>query len=181
MAMNLPNKLTLARVIMIPLMMVFLLINHDWSRNIACIVFIIASLTDMLDGHLARKNNQITNFGKIMDPLADKLLVTAAIVILVQLGDLPAWIVVIILAREFAVTGLRSVAASEGIVIAAGIWGKWKTTFQMIALVFLIAKPLTLAIFHFNIGMLFIYIALILTIYSGCDYFIKIGKKISWS
>ena len=116
-----------------------------------------------------------------MDPLADKLLVTAAMVILVQLGDLPAWIVVIILAREFAVTGLRSVAAAEGIVIAAGIWGKWKTTFQMIALVFLIAKPLTLAIFPFNIGMLFIYIALILTIYSGCDYFIKIGKKISWS
>lgn len=180
MTMNWPNRLTILRVIMIPFMMVFLMLNYEWSRNIACLIFILASLTDTLDGHLARKYNQITNFGKIMDPLADKLLVLAAMVILVEIGDLPSWIVILILAREFAVTGLRSVAASEGIVVAASKLGKWKTTFQMLALVFLIAKPLTLSVLHFNIGIVLIYVALFLTVYSGCDYFIKVGKVINW-
>jgi len=181
MAVNWPNRITLARVVMIPIMMVFLLINQDWSRNTACAIFIIASLSDMLDGYLARKYNQITNFGKIMDPLADKLLVTAAMVILVELGDLQAWIVVVILAREFAVTGLRSVAAAEGIVVAASKVAKWKTTFQMFAVIFLIIKPLVISAININIGMVLMYVALALTIYSGCDYFIKIGKQISWS
>lgn len=180
MTMNLPNKLTILRVIMIPFMMAFLMFNYEWSRNVACIIFIVASLTDTLDGHLARKYNQITNFGKIMDPLADKILVLAAMVLLVEIGDLPAWIVILILAREFAVTGLRSVAASEGIVVAASWWGKWKTTFQMLALICLIAKPLTMNILHFNLGMLLMYVALVLTIYSGCDYFVKVGKQINW-
>ena len=144
-------------------------------------VFIAASFTDFLDGYLARKNNQVTNFGKIMDPLADKLLVAAALICLVQLGDVPAWIAILILGREFAVTGLRSVAAAEGIVVAASKLGKFKTVTQMIALILLILKADVVAVTGYNIGMIFLYLALFMTLYSGIDYFVKVGKQISWS
>ncbi len=179
--MNLPNKLTVARVCMVPLFMVALLINTETSRIVATILFALASLTDMLDGQIARKYNLITNFGKLMDPLADKILTAAAMVCLVQLGDLAAWIVVIVLFREYAITGLRSVAASENIVIAAGIWGKVKTVCQMFALMLLMLKPQIVALCGVDLGLLLMYVALILTVYSGVDYVVKLNKQITWS
>ena len=179
--MNLPNKLTVARVCMVPLFMVALLINTETSRIVATILFALASLTDMLDGQIARKYNLITNFGKLMDPLADKILTAAAMVCLVQLGDLAAWIVVIVLFREYAITGLRSVAASENIVIAAGIWGKVKTVCQMFAMMLLMLKPQIVALCGVDLGLLLMYVALILTVYSGVDYVVKLNKQITWS
>ena len=175
--MNLPNKLTVARVCMVPLFMIALLINTETSRIVATILFALASLTDMLDGQIARKYNLITNFG----PLADKILTAAAMVCLVQLGDLAAWIVVIVLFREYAITGLRSVAASENIVIAAGIWGKVKTVCQMFALMLLMLKPQIVALCGVDLGLLLMYVALILTVYSGVDYVVKLNKQITWS
>lgn len=179
--MNLPNKLTVARVCMVPLFMIALLINTEASRIVATILFALASLTDMLDGQIARKYNLITNFGKLMDPLADKILTAAAMVCLVQLGDLAAWIVVIVLFREYAITGLRSVAAAENIVIAAGIWGKVKTVCQMFALMLLMLKPQIVALCGVDLGLLLMYVALILTVYSGVDYVVKLNKQITWS
>lgn len=179
--MNLPNMLTIGRMILVPIFMVALLVNIPYGMFWAAAIFLIASFTDFLDGYLARKNNQITNFGKIMDPLADKLLVAAALICLVELGVVPAWITVLILGREFAVTGLRSVAAAEGIVVAASKLGKWKTATQMLALVLLILKSSVVQATGYNIGMFFLYIALFLTLYSGIDYFVKLNKEISWS
>ena len=179
--MNLPNMLTLGRMILVPVFMVAILCAIPSGSYWAALIFIIASFTDFLDGYLARKNNQVTNFGKIMDPLADKLLVAAALISLVQLGDVPAWIAILILGREFAVTGLRSVAAAEGIVVAASKLGKFKTVTQMIALILLILKANVVAVTGYNIGMVFLYLALFMTLYSGIDYFVKVGKKISWS
>ena len=140
--MNLPNKITIARVVLIPLMVIipFFHLNNElfWGitlGNLLClIVFLLASFTDFLDGHLARKNNMVTNFGKFLDPLADKLLVAAALIMLVESGIIPAWIPIIILAREFSVSGIRMLAASEGKVIAASWYGKVKTVSQMVAI-----------------------------------------------
>ncbi len=179
--MNLPNTLTIGRIILVPVFMVAILCAIPFGSYWAALIFIAASFTDFLDGYLARKNNQVTNFGKIMDPLADKLLVAAALICLVQLGDVPAWIAILILGREFAVTGLRSVAAAEGIVVAASKLGKFKTVTQMIALILLILKADVLAVTGYNIGMIFLYLALFMTLYSGIDYFVKVGKQISWS
>lgn len=179
--MNLPNKLTIARVCMVPLFMVALMMNTGTSRVVAMVIFALASLTDMLDGKIARKYNLITNFGKLMDPLADKILTAAAMVCLVELGDLAAWIVVIILFREYAITGLRSVAASENIVVAANIWGKVKTVCQMFALMLLMLKPQIMALCGINLGLWLMYVALILTVYSGVDYVWKLNKQIIWS
>lgn len=179
--MNLPNKLTVARVCMVPLFMIALLMNTAESRIVAAVIFALASLTDMLDGQIARKYNLITNFGKLMDPLADKILTAAAMVCLVQLGDLAAWIVVIVLFREYGITGLRSVAASENIVIAAGIWGKVKTVCQMIALILLMLKPQIVALCGVNVGLWLMYVAVILTVYSGLDYVLKLNKQITWN
>ena len=179
--MNLPNKLTIARVCMVPLVMVALMMNTGTSRVVAMVIFALASLTDMLDGKIARKYNLITNFGKLMDPLADKILTAAAMVCLVELGDLAAWIVVIILFREYAITGLRSVAASENIVVAANIWGKVKTVCQMFALMLLMLKPQIMALCGINLGLWLMYVALILTVYSGVDYVWKLNKQITWS
>lgn len=179
--MNLPNKLTIARVCMVPLFMVALMMNTGTSRVVAMAIFALASLTDMLDGKIARKYNLITNFGKLMDPLADKILTAAAMVCLVELGDLAAWIVVIILFREYAITGLRSVAASENIVVAANIWGKVKTVCQMFALMLLMLKPQIMALCGINLGLWLMYVALILTVYSGVDYVWKLNKQITWS
>lgn len=137
--MNLPNKLTILRAIMIPFFLVFLYMSPGWSKWVALGIFIAASLTDMLDGKIARKYNLVTNFGKFMDPLADKLLVCSALIALSDLNRIPAWIVIVIIARDFIISGFRLIAAEKGIVIAAGWWGKIKTTVQMIMVGFLIA------------------------------------------
>ena len=133
--MNLPNKLTVLRVIMIPFFVAALLYDGGANQNmryVAAAIFIIASLTDMLDGKIARKYNLVTNFGKFMDPLADKLLVCSALICMIELRELPAWMVIIIISREFIISGFRLVASDNGVVIAASYWGKFKTTFQMI-------------------------------------------------
>ena len=171
--MNLPNKLTIARILLIPVFLFFLMTDFagEISNYIAAVIFIIASLTDFLDGNIARKNNIVTNFGKFMDPLADKLLVCAALIAFIQLEYLPAWIVIIIISREFIISGFRLVASDNGIVIAASKWAKIKTTVQMLMVILLIFK------FDFPyvniVENVFIYTALILTIISLLDYLIK--------
>ncbi len=170
--MNLPNKLTVLRVIMIPFFVVTLLWNDGTDttlRYISAVIFIIASLTDMLDGKIARKYNLVTNFGKFMDPLADKLLVCAALICLVELKQLPSWMVIVIVSREFIISGFRLVAVEQGIVIAASYWGKFKTTFQMIAIVLLIVNLPVLQL----LTDICVWAALILTIVSLVDYLVK--------
>lgn len=171
--MNLPNKLTIFRVILIPFFVVFLLVPcfGDYGRYIAAAVFILASLTDLLDGKIARKYHLVTDFGKFMDPLADKLLVCAAMICLVESGQLPAWIVIIIISREFIISGFRLVAADNGIVIAASYWGKFKTVFQMLMIIVLILDINTTA-FQI-IGTVLIYVSLALTVISLVDYLVK--------
>lgn len=171
--MNLPNKLTILRVLLIPFFVFFLLVPMagDASRYIALVIFIVASLTDLADGKIARKYNLVTNFGKFMDPLADKLLVCSALICFVEMDLLPAWIVIIIISREFIISGFRLVASDNGVVIAASYWGKFKTTSQMIMIVLLIAQiPGT---FFDFLEQIFIYIALILTVVSLIDYLVK--------
>ena len=171
--MNLPNKLTILRVILIPFFVVFMLFDITGAADkwIALVIFCVASLTDMLDGKIARKYNLVTNFGKFMDPLADKLLVCSAMICLVDLRLLPSWIVIIIIAREFIISGFRLIAAEHQIVIAASMWGKFKTTFQMIMIILLI---LNIDYPYSNIvNMVIMYIALALTIISLLDYIIK--------
>ena len=169
--MNLPNKLTTARVIMIPFFLVFLMTNFfEGSNYVALAIFIIASLTDMLDGKIARKYNLVTNFGKFMDPLADKLLVCAAMICLMDLDRLPSWIVIIIISREFIISGFRLIAADNGIVIAASWWGKAKTISQMIMIILLVAD--FGGVFDM-IGQVMIYLALVLTVVSLVDYIAK--------
>lgn len=179
--MNLPNKLTIARMCMVPLFMIALMMNTELSRVAATVIFALASLTDMLDGQIARKYHMITNFGKLMDPLADKVLTAAAMICLVELGDLAAWIAVVIIFREYAITGLRSVAASENIVVAANIWGKVKTVCQMVALMLLMLKPQITAICGIDLGLWLMYVAVVLTVYSGLDYVLKLNKQINWN
>ena len=163
--MNLPNKLTILRAIMIPFFLVFLYMSPGWSKWVALGIFIAASLTDMLDGKIARKYNLVTNFGKFMDPLADKLLVCSALIALSDLNRIPAWIVIVIIARDFIISGFRLIAAEKGIVIAAGWWGKIKTTVQMIMVGFLIADLKVFYIF----AQVLIYLALALTLISLGD------------
>ncbi len=173
--MNLPNKLTLFRVFMIPFFVVFMLVNvtGDYDKYIAVTIFIIASLTDMLDGKIARKYNLVTNFGKFMDPLADKLLVCAALICLIN-DKLQAWIVIVIISRELIISGLRTLAADNGIVIAAGWWGKYKTTAQMIMIVIMI---INLDYKWYGIlEYVFIYLSLALTLISMVDYLVKNRK-----
>lgn len=169
--MNLPNKLTLARVIMIPFFVVFMLtgLGGSASKWIALAIFIVASLTDLLDGHIARKYNLVTNFGKFMDPLADKLLVCAAMICLVELGKLPAWIVIVIISREFIISGFRLIASDNGRVIAASYWGKFKTTFQMLMICLMIADIGAIGL----LTEIVMWIALILTVVSLVDYLVK--------
>jgi CDP-diacylglycerol---glycerol-3-phosphate 3-phosphatidyltransferase len=169
--MNLPNKLTMLRIILIPVFIVALMLGHWYTSGI---IFILASATDALDGNIARKRNLVTNFGKIMDPLADKLLVTSALVCLVELGTVPGWMVIIILAREFMITGLRAVAAGEGVIIAAGNSGKMKTILQMTALSLILLKDWPFSMFtDFPVDMAVLWAAVIMTIYSGIEYIIK--------
>ena len=165
--MNLPNKLTIFRVILVIPFVALMLNGYDlW----AVAVFIIASLTDLLDGKIARKYNLITDFGKFMDPLADKLLVCAAMICLVEMGRLPAWMVIVIISREFIISGFRLVASDNGVVIAASYWGKFKTTFQMLMIIVLI---LNLGGVFDMIGLVLTWIALILTVVSLIDYLVK--------
>ena len=168
--MNLPNKLTMFRVILIPFFVVFLLVDiTPVDKWIALAVFIIASLTDMLDGKIARKYNLVTNFGKFMDPLADKLLVCSALVCLVAVDRIPAWMVIVIIAREFIISGFRLVASDNGVVIAASYWGKFKTTFQIIMICLMIADLAALQL----LTAIVTWVAVILTIVSLVDYLVK--------
>ena len=171
--MNLPNKLTIFRVVLIPFFVFFMLAPNMTGVNnyIAVAIFIIASLTDFFDGKIARKYHLVTNLGKFMGPLADKLLVGSAMICLVQTGKLAAWIVVIIIAREFIISGFRLIASDNGVVIAASYWGKFKTTFQMLMVIVLI---LDIQMPFFEIlGVVLTYVALILTVISLIDYVIK--------
>ncbi len=170
--MNLPNKLTVMRVILIPFFVASLLYDNGSNqtmRVVANVIFIVASLTDLFDGKIARKYNLVTNFGKFMDPLADKLLVCSALICLIQLGQLPAWVVIIIISREFIISGFRLVAADNGIVIAASYWGKFKTTFQMIAVILMIFNIPALE----TVTMIMLVIAVVLTVISLVDYVAK--------
>lgn len=171
--MNLPNKLTVCRVVLIPFFVFFLLNDamNPYFKWVALGLFIVASLTDLFDGKIARKYNLVTDFGKFMDPLADKLLVCSAMIGLIELGRIEAWIVIVIIAREFIISGFRLIAADNGRVIAASYWGKFKTTFQMFMVILMIANiqmsPLPL------ITQIIKWIALILTIVSLVDYLFK--------
>ncbi|MBR0104559.1 MAG: CDP-diacylglycerol--glycerol-3-phosphate 3-phosphatidyltransferase [Firmicutes bacterium] len=172
--MNLPNKLTMLRIILIPVFLIFLIggvCPEPYGRIIALIIFIVASLTDMLDGKIARARGLITNFGKFMDPLADKLLVSAALIAFVQLNLIPAWVVIAIISREFIITGFRLIAVENGIVLAAGWWGKVKTTVQMIMIAVILIWPAGPV---YNIlGRLLILLAIIFTAVSGIEYISK--------
>ncbi len=167
--MNTPNKLTVGRMIMVPFLVLFLLTGWggEANRYISVAIFVIASVTDWFDGYLARKNHLVTNFGKFMDPLADKLLVCSAMICLIDLGRLPAWIVIVIIAREFIISGFRLIAAENGIVIAANYWGKFKTVSQMIMIILLL---LDLGGAFDILGEIFIWLSLALTVISLITY-----------
>lgn len=182
--MNLPNKLTFLRLLLIPFFLLLTAFSFDWGSVqwlgseieihilIAAIIFIVASFTDWLDGYIARRDNLVTNFGKFADPLADKLLVASALIMLIELGKAPGWVVAIIIAREFAVTGLRLLLVEEGGTVLAAAWpGKIKTVTQFLAIIFLLIADFPFAGIGFPIGTILLYIALIFTIYSGVDYF----------
>lgn len=193
--MNLPNRITLARIFMIPLMLVFLLLDLEWwsygltlgnyslpvNQLIGAVLFIAAASTDGIDGYIARKHNLVTNLGKLLDPLADKLLVAAVLIALVAMGKCDAWIAVIIISREFAVTGLREVALLEGSVIAASKWGKAKTITQIIAISALLLNNFPFEWIHFPFDQIAIWLAALITIYSGIDYFVKNKNVLNFS
>ncbi|MFD1018254.1 CDP-diacylglycerol--glycerol-3-phosphate 3-phosphatidyltransferase [Thalassobacillus hwangdonensis] len=183
--MNIPNRITLSRIFLIPIFIVLMSVPFDWgtyqmgeaelpiAHLAGAILFIIASTTDWIDGHYARKHNLVTNLGKFLDPLADKLLVSAALILLVEIDLAAAWIVIIIISREFAVTGLRLVAAGEGIVLAASNMGKWKTTLQIVAISALLLHNWPFAFIGFPFATVMLYAAMIITVISGYDYFKK--------
>ena len=168
--MTLPNILTCVRVLLIPVFMVLAYQNNMPCDIAALIVYVVACLTDYVDGYLARKNNQVTNFGKFMDPVADKLLVMAALLIFIEDGTIPAWAVAIILGREFIVSALRMVAASEGLVIAANMWGKAKTMITMITLIFLLCPIGPIRLGPVSLQDIMIWITVIITAISGTTY-----------
>lgn len=166
--MNTPNKLTLLRVILIPFFVVCMLaVSADWGKWAALAIFVIASLTDTLDGYLARRDNLVTNFGKFMDPLADKLLVCSAMICLVDLERIPSWVVIIIIGREFVISGFRLIASDNGIVIAANYWGKIKTVCQMVMIIVVIAD---LGGVFGIVEQVLIYLSLLLTVISLATY-----------
>lgn len=184
--MNLPNKLTVIRIILIPVFMLVVLAPLNWgeltvlgstietTQLVGTIIFIVASLTDWLDGQIARKRNLVTNFGKFADPLADKLLVATAMIVLVGQNLAPSWVVAVIIMRELAVTGLRLLLVEQGGTVLAAAWpGKIKTNTQMFAIIFLLLNDFPFGFLPFSIGTVMLYICLFFTIYSGADYFIK--------
>ncbi len=169
--MNLPNKLTIARMAAVVFFVAAYMLGYYWA---AAAIFILASLTDALDGHIARSRNLVTNFGKIMDPLADKILVYSALVLMVADGIVYGWMLILILAREFVVSGVRTVAASEGTVVAAAMSGKLKTVLQMFAvIILLIAMGAARFPWIMTAGQAVLWASLIMTVYSGCEYIIK--------
>ncbi|KAB2337581.1 CDP-diacylglycerol--glycerol-3-phosphate 3-phosphatidyltransferase [Cytobacillus depressus] len=183
--MNLPNKITISRICLIPLFLIIMLSGFSWgevtilgatlpiTHLIGALVFIFASATDWVDGYYARKLNLVTNFGKFLDPLADKLLVSAALIVLVELGSAPSWIVIIIISREFAVTGLRLLLAEGGEVVAANMLGKIKTWAQIVAISALLLHNIIFELFSIPFADIALWIAMFFTVWSGWDYFIK--------
>ncbi|MFD1952936.1 CDP-diacylglycerol--glycerol-3-phosphate 3-phosphatidyltransferase [Paenibacillus thailandensis] len=189
--MNLPNKITLSRILLIPVMMLFLLV--DWKMGslrigdysvtynqiIAAFIFIVAAGTDGIDGYIARKNKLVTNLGKLLDPLADKLLVSAALISLVEMNKLSALVAILIISREFAVTGLRQIALLDGTVMAASAWGKWKTAIQIVMIIVLLLNNFPFEFIRFPFDEIVIWAAAVITVYSGVDYFMKNKALIS--
>ena len=171
--LNLPNQLTISRILIVPILVVLLMFPRPWTCLLAGFLFAVAGFTDLIDGYLARRDQQITSLGKFLDPLADKVLVSSVLVMLVQLGWVPGWIAIIIICRDVMVTGLRAIAADEGIVIAADKYGKLKTVLQLVALEPLILHYTWLGIPMHGIGMFLLYLALLLTVFSGCNYFLN--------
>ena len=183
--MNLANRITLARIFLVPIIMFFLLARIDfepiefenfsitYNQIVAALIFIIAASTDGLDGYIARKNKLVTNLGKLLDPLADKLLVAAVLISLVEMDKLDAWIAIVIISREFAVTGLRQVALLEGKVLAASRWGKWKTGVQITMIIALLLNNFPFALVGIPFDVVMSWAAAVITVYSGIDYFVK--------
>lgn len=183
--MNLANKITLARIFLVPVILFFLLMEFNfgslkfsdfeitYNQIVAALIFIIAASTDGLDGYIARKNKIVTNLGKLLDPLADKLLVAAVLISLVQMDKLNALIAIVIISREFAVTGLRQIALLEGSVMAASKWGKWKTAIQITMIISLLLNNFPFAFIDFPFDVIVSWIAALITVYSGIDYFVK--------
>nr|WP_296048709.1 CDP-diacylglycerol--glycerol-3-phosphate 3-phosphatidyltransferase [uncultured Blautia sp.] len=176
--MNTPNKLTVARMILVPFLVIFMLTGwgREANRWICLAIFVAASVTDWFDGHLARKYNLITNFGKFMDPLADKLLVCSAMICMIDLDRLPAWVVIIIIGREFIISGFRLIAAENGVVIAANYWGKFKTVSQMIMIILLIVD---FGGFFAILTEVFIWLSVALTVISLLTYIMQNRKVLS--
>ena len=186
--MNLPNKLTVLRIFMIPIFVIIMIAPLNWgtvsvlgstiqvTKLVAAVIFAVASFTDWLDGYIARAKGLVTNFGKFADPLADKLLVSTALILLVDEGLAPGWVVAVILARELAVTGLRLLLVEQGGTVLAAAWpGKIKTVSQMLAILLLLVNDFPFGFLNLSIGTIMLYICLFFTIYSGADYFIKNG------
>jgi CDP-diacylglycerol--glycerol-3-phosphate 3-phosphatidyltransferase len=168
--LNLPNKITLSRILMVPVIVVLLYFENKYTCLLACVGFILASLSDLVDGHIARRTNMITSFGKFLDPLADKVLISSVLVMLTSLDRVAAWITIVIICRELIITGLRAIAADEGVVIAADTFGKWKTILQMLALIPLILHYPWFGVDPVALGYFLLYIATALTIFSGVNY-----------
>ncbi|MEW9697648.1 CDP-diacylglycerol--glycerol-3-phosphate 3-phosphatidyltransferase [Paenibacillus sp. SI8] len=191
--MNLANRITVARILLVPIIMFFLLIqvkfphirieefSITYNQIIAALIFIIAASTDSLDGYIARKRKLVTNLGKLLDPLADKLLVTAVLVSLVEMGKVDAWIVIVIISREWAVTGLRQIALLEGTVMAASKWGKAKTATQITAIIALLINNFPFTFINFPFDVIASWVAAIITLYSGIEYFVKNKHVIDFS
>lgn len=181
--MNLPNKITVSRILLIPIFVIVMMFDFNWGNMtlfgaempvhhfVGAMIFIVASCTDWIDGYFARKLNLVTNLGKFLDPLADKLLVTSAFLILVEIRFAPAWVIIIILSREFAVTGLRSILAGEGTIVAASNLGKIKTWTQIVAISALLLHNTIFVMFGIPFDDIMLYVALFFTIWSGWDYF----------
>lgn len=168
--LNLPNKITLSRVLAVPIIVVLLYFEGKTTCLLATVIFIIASVSDLLDGHIARRSNMVTSFGKFLDPLADKVLISSVLVMLVALDRTAAWIAIVIICRELVITGLRAIAADEGVVIAADKYGKWKTVLQMAALIPLILHYRWFGLNPQPLGQFLLYMATALTVFSGAKY-----------
>jgi CDP-diacylglycerol--glycerol-3-phosphate 3-phosphatidyltransferase len=187
MRLNLPNSITFFRILLIPVFMAFLLGTvpfgddraqaEEWSAWVSVGIFILAAATDSLDGYFARRRRQVTALGAFLDPLADKLLVSAALLALIELHRLSAWVAMVIIAREFAVSGLRMVAAAENVIIPASRWGKFKTASQMAAIVALILEP-DVGLWGRSLSWYLVVLAVVLTVWSGADYFLKAGRHL---
>jgi CDP-diacylglycerol--glycerol-3-phosphate 3-phosphatidyltransferase len=182
---NLANRITLARIFLVPIVTIFLLVRLDlgsltigeysisYNQVCALLLFIIAASTDGLDGYIARKRKIVTNLGKLLDPLADKLLMAAVLIALVEMGKLGAWVAIVIISREWAVTGLRQVALLEGAVLAASKWGKWKTAVQITMIIVLLLNNFPFNFIDLRIDLIVVWAAVLITVYSGIDYFVK--------